>query len=329
MSGESRNSELETRNSNRFSIFEFRFSSLSNAHRACLIALLVLSLGAPARAQTDAETRVLDYIRDHLRPGEPLIITELYNHVFTQPDERRALERLYNAFFRIPIFVAQYQEKFGRPPSLQVISEQFDLKTPESADVLLRVMESDPRVPHFLTRNPKTGEITQVDVDKIKSDERFGQALARQLGGWEGKPAPEFQLERLDGGTISLADLRGEVALLYVWFTGCPPCMKETPELVKLYREFSSRGFQIVAANADRVLGLAHDDAARLQYVREREVNFPVVHWTRGSDQAYGSISIYPTLFLINRKGLVTQHWIGYVEPGDLRRAVSKDLDEK
>jgi len=293
------------------------------------MALSLAFLPLPARAQADAETRVLNYLRDHLQPGRPLVVTELYNQVFTQPDERRALERLYNAFFRIPLFTAQYQEKFGRPPSLRVIAEQFDLKTPGAADILLRVMETDPRVPHFLTRDSKTGEITRVDVEAIKGDERFGQALNRQLGGWEGKPAPEFSLERLKGGQISLADLQGEVALLYVWFTGCPPCMKETPDLVKLYREFSGRGFQVVGANADRVLGLAYDDAARLRYLNEKEVSFPVVHWTRESDQAYGGIAIYPTLFLINQKGLVTRHWIGYVESGDLRRAVAQELNEK
>jgi thiol-disulfide isomerase/thioredoxin len=312
----------------RFSLFDFRSSGFGSYRRACLLALAFLISAAAARAQGDAEARVLAYIRDHLRPGQPLIVTELYNQVFTQPDERQALNKLYNAFFRIPLFIAQYEGKFGRPPSLQVIAEQFDLRTPGAADVLLRVMESDPRVPRFLTRDSKSGEITQVDVEKIKSNERFGQALSRQLGGWEGQPAPEFRFARLEGGEIALADLRGEVALLYVWFTGCPPCMKEAPELVKLYREFSARGFQVVAANADRVLGLAYDDAARFRYVREREITFPVVHWTRASDQAYGGISIYPTLFLIDRKGLVSRHWIGYVEPEALRRAIIKALEE-
>jgi len=313
----------------RVSIFDFRLCIHRHCRRVSLLTVALLTLAAPARAQGNAEARVLQYIREHLQPGQPLIVTELYNKVFTQPDERQALGKLYNAFFRIPLFIAQYQEKLGRPPSLQVIAEQFDLKSPGAADVLLRVMETDPRVPRFLTRDPKSGEITRVDVEKIKNDERFGQALARQLGGWEGKPAPEFKLTRLEGGETALADLQGQVALLYVWFTGCPPCMKETPDLVKLYGEFSARGLQVVAANADRVLGLAYDDAARLRYVREHAIEFPVVHWTRESDQAYGSIAVYPALFLIDRKGLVSQHWIGYVEGGELRQAVLKALEEK
>lgn len=303
--------------------------SLRFPAKFALVLLSLFCFAASGRAQSDAETRVLDYIRDHLKPGEPLIVTELYNQVFTQPAERQALGKLYNAFFRIPLFVAQYREKFGSPPSLKVIAEQFDLHNPEAADVLLRVMESDPRVPRFFARDAKTGEINQVDTGKIKSDERFGRALARQLAGWEGKPAPQFRLARIDGGEVDLSRLHGEVALLYVWFTGCPPCMKETPLLVALYRDFSGRGFQIVGANADRVLGLSYDDAARRRYVQELRVGFPVVQWTHEADQAYGGISIFPALFLIDRKGLVYRHWIGYVESGELRIAIAKALEEK
>ncbi|MBI2205702.1 MAG: redoxin domain-containing protein [Candidatus Rokubacteria bacterium] len=32
-------------------------------------------------------------------------------------------------------------------------------------------------------------------------------------------PAPDFTVERLDGGRLALADLRGHVALIYFWAT--------------------------------------------------------------------------------------------------------------
>ena len=295
---------------------------------APVVWLFLLLSATLALSRPDAETRILQYIREHLRPGQPLVVTDLFNNVFTKPDERQALDKLYNAFFRIPLFVAQYQEKFGSPPSLKIISEQFDLRAPDAADVLLRVMESDPRVPHFLARDPKTGEITQVDVDEIRNDARFGQVLQRQLAGWEGKTAPELELRGIKGDTVSLGQLKGKVVLLYVWFTGCPPCMQETPDLVSLYHQLSARGFDIVGANADRFLGLSYDDAMRLRYIQERKIEFPIVHWTRQSDKAYGGISIYPALFLIDRKGVVFHHWIGYVPFSELRRAIETGLNE-
>lgn len=271
-----------------------------------------------------AESRVIDYIRTHLRPGEPLVVSELYSKVFTKPDERQALDKLYDAFFRIPLFLAQYQERTGSPPKLAIIQQQFDLRTPGASDVLLRVMESDPRVPRFFTRDSKTGEIVRIDIGMIRSDERFGRAVERHLTGWEGKAAPDFNLESMEGQTVKLGSLSGKTVLLYVWFTGCPPCMKEAPGLVALQNEFSARGLTIVGANADKVLGLSYGDDIRRRYIIEEKINFPVVHWTKESDSAYGNISIFPTLFLIDEKGIIAHHWVGYVKPEEMRKAISE-----
>jgi peroxiredoxin len=297
---------------------------------ACLLpAFLVAPASGSEQTQTAAETRVLSYIRDHLQPGQPLLVTELYNKVFTQPEERNALDKLYGAFFRIPFFVVQYQQKFGSPPSLSVIAQQFDLPNAEAADTLLRVMESDPRVPHFLTRDPATHEITKVNVEEILRAPQFGQKLEHQLSGWEGKQAPDFKLTSLDGRVVDFSSLRGEVVLLYVWFTGCPPCMKETPALVALNRDFAARGLSIVGANADRLLGLSYNDEVRQRYIKEQGVNFPVVQWTKESDSTYGGISIFPTLFLIDRKGVIIHHWVGFVPAEDLRSAITEALAQK
>jgi peroxiredoxin len=274
-----------------------------------------------------AEARVIDYLRAHVQPGEPMVVSELYSQVFTKPDERQALNKLYSAFFRIPLFLAKYQDKYGSPPDLKTIAQQFDLQNAAAADVLLRVMESDPRVPHFLDRDAKTGEITRVDVAAIRSDPKFGKAVDRQLSGWEGKPAPDFKLTGLDGKEVNLSGLSGKVALLYVWFTGCPPCMKEAPGLVTLQQEFSQRGLVVVGANADKELGLGYGDDIRKRYAEEEKINFPVVDWTKESDAAYGKIAIFPTLFLISPKGEIIRHWVGYVAPGEMRKALAEVLN--
>jgi thiol-disulfide isomerase/thioredoxin len=291
-----------------------------------LLAAIALAPALRSAASSDAEQRVLDYVRTHVKPGQPLVVSELYSKVFTKPDERQALNKLYNAFFRIPLFVVQYQQKFGKPPRLKTIAQQFDLASPEDAEVLLRVMEDDPRVPAFMTRDATTGEITKVNVEAVVADARFGRNIERHLGGWEGTPAPEFKLAGLTEGEVDLQSLGGKPVLLYIWFTGCPPCMKETPELVKLDSEYHPRGLVIVGANADRVLGLGYDDAARRRYVEENHIAFPVVNWTRESDSSYGHIAIFPTLFLIGPNGVIMRQWVGYTAPEALRGAISEGL---
>lgn len=285
--------------------------------------------GGPAEVspqeRAQAEAKVVSYIRDHLQPGQPLLITEL-ERTLTQPAERLALGKLYSAFFRIPLFVAGYQQKFGHPPKLATIADQFDLHVPGEADLLLRVMESDPRVPHFLSRDPATGQITKVDVAMIRSDPRFGQALDHQIAGWEGRHTPALTLQGLDGKPVTLGNSSGKGFLLEVWFTGCPPCMQETPVLVDLNRRFAGKGLLIVGANADKLLGLGYTDAVRQRYIREHHVDFPIADWDKAANAAYGGISIFPTLFLIDSNGVVQQHWVGFVSGKELQEAAAKLL---
>ncbi|MBI4166349.1 MAG: TlpA family protein disulfide reductase [Acidobacteria bacterium] len=282
--------------------------------------------GGITASNSDAEARVLAYVREHTAPDRPLRVTDLYNNIFTQPDERRALDKLYRAFFRIPLFVAQYQAKFGVPPKLEKIAEQFDLKSPQDAGTLLLVMESDPRVPRFIERDAKTGEITRVDEQVIRSDRRFAEATEKHLSGWEGTPAPDVTLPGLDSPDVTFTGLRGKTVLLYVWFTGCPPCMKQTPELVAVDRELAGRGLMIVAANADKLLGLGYGDEVRRRYRTERKIAFPMADWTRDADTALGSVSIFPTLFLIDSKGIIVQNWVGFTRKEILESAVTAAL---
>jgi peroxiredoxin len=302
---------------------------LKRPFRSMLIAAAVLGLGVTCLlAQADPQAKILSYIRAHLKAGHPVRVTDLYNTVFTSPEDHAALSKLYKDFFRIPTFVVQYQQRFSAPPSLKTIAEQFSLKTPEEADTLLRVMETDPRVPKFITRDPATGEITKVDVGMIRNDPRFAEGAVHELGGWVGRSAPAFDLVGAGNKHLSSSGLDGKVALLYVWFTGCPPCMKEAPELARLQHEFEAKGFEVVGANADDLLGLGISDEAHQRYAGKEGITFPIVRWTKESNQVYGSISIYPTLFLINRQGRITGHWVGFTSPETLREAIEKAITQ-
>jgi len=130
-------------------------------------------------AIADAEARIIAYLKENVRPGEPVLVTELHNNVFTKPDERQALQRLYDKFFQIPAAAAEIYTKTGKLPTLDELSRRFDLQLPGEIDVLLRVMESDPRVPRFFERDQATGEFITVDVELIRSDERFGRPLRK------------------------------------------------------------------------------------------------------------------------------------------------------
>ena len=142
-----------------------------------VVLFLILSPAAENAQTDDPETRIITYLKENVRPGQPVLVTELYNNVFTTSQEREALQRLYDAFFKIPASAAEVYMKTGKIPTLAELSGQFGLKIPGELDVLLRIMEADPRMPQFFERDPVTGEITRIYVDRIASDERFGRPL--------------------------------------------------------------------------------------------------------------------------------------------------------
>jgi thiol-disulfide isomerase/thioredoxin len=284
----------------------------------CMLAFTLIAAGpsAPAQAQGTPdraiEARIVKYLREHLRPGERLIVSDLHNNVFKTPEERKVLDRMFNAFFKIPLFVAQYKASTNQIPTLADIARQFNLPVPGEVAVLLSIMDDDPRVPKFITRDPKTGEIVTVDVDAVRADRRFGQLLERSLTGWVGRDAAPFSLDLLDGTQLLSGDLKGKNYLLYFWFSGCPPCVRIAPHLVELQKQFAKKNFTVVAVNADRFLELETTNGQIIAYGKKAGFNFPVGHLNRKMNEAYGSVNVYPTLFLVDSKGIIRQHYVNY-----------------
>src|SRR5689334_18136884 len=130
-----------------------------------LLSVLMLSLFLQ---QADPEARIIEYLRTHVTPGRPVVVSDLLNNVFKKPDEQQALQRLFNTFFKIPLTAAQLYTQNKKIPTLRQLSDQFGFKVPGEMDVILKVMDADPRIPKFIERNPRTGEITKLDVAAIK-----------------------------------------------------------------------------------------------------------------------------------------------------------------
>ncbi|MBN1210041.1 MAG: TlpA family protein disulfide reductase [Myxococcaceae bacterium] len=142
----------------------------------------------------------------------------------------------------------------------------------------------------------------------------------------DGVPSPSFQMERYGGGTLALDELRGSVVMLDFWATWCPPCQEEMPSLVKLAKEYESKGLVFVAASRD-------DDDVKYEvvdrFVKRRlpELAPYVVYASDDVARAF-RVEALPTLYFLNREGKVSDAVRGMMSEPALRRRIESALEQ-
>jgi cytochrome c biogenesis protein CcmG, thiol:disulfide interchange protein DsbE len=121
-----------------------------------------------------------------------------------------------------------------------------------------------------------------------------------------GSIAPDFTLQDSDH-KISLRQYRGQVVVLNFWATWCPPCIEETPSLVKMQSLLKDRGVVVLAVSIDA------DDAAYHKFLKNYNVNMVTVRdEARKASNLYGTFG-WPETYIIDRNGVIRRKFIGPV----------------
>jgi len=136
--------------------------------------------------------------------------------------------------------------------------------------------------------------------------------------------APDFTLEDLSGKNISLNQYKGNIVVLDFWATWCQPCRMAIPELVKLQDAYKDKGLVILGISVDS----ADTKNAYLSSFKEKfKINYPILRVdekTAGKYLGDSEVSI-PTLFIVNRDGMVVDMHSGY-SPGAVEKSLKKIL---
>lgn len=120
-----------------------------------------------------------------------------------------------------------------------------------------------------------------------------------------GEKAPDFQLQNLDGETVSLSDFRGKKVVLNFWATWCPPCREEMPEMQSYYAEHTNGRFEIIAVNATSTE--QSGGKAVQPFVEELGLTFPVLMDTEGTVSDQFEVMFYPTTYLLDESGVIIE----------------------
>jgi peroxiredoxin len=177
-------------------------------------------------------------------------------------------------------FVRNNPKSYASPIILQNL---FNIMSLPEFEVLINAL--DPEV----TRTPSV-IILKARINEMKKTE-------------VGQKAPDFTMNDVNGNPVSLSSRIG-AKLLFIdfWAAWCAPCRAENPNVVKVYKEFKSKGFDVFGVSLDRTKedwtqAIAKDS---LVWTQVSDLQF----WNSAAAKLY-SVRAIPANFLVDEKGMI------------------------
>jgi peroxiredoxin len=117
--------------------------------------------------------------------------------------------------------------------------------------------------------------------------------------------APDFSLETLDGGTLTLRDLQGQIVLVNFWATWCPSCRAEMPAIQGVYEQYRDQGFTVLAVD------IRESDAQVAAFAGELGLTFPILMDRSGHVFDLYRVKALPSSFFVDQSGIIREVTIG------------------
>lgn len=170
-----------------------------------------------------------------------------------------------------------------------------------------------------LTGRPVT--VAELKAKEIVADSKLDITLRP----FRGNPSPlPLVLSTADGEKINYSDYKGKVTLVNFWATWCRPCIEEIPSLNRLREKMKGKAFQLISVD------YAEDQQTIEAFMKEVNVDFPVLLDTDGKVSAKWNVVVFPSTFVIAPDGKIVYgvkggiHW----DTEEVIRQIDNLLDE-
>ncbi len=165
-------------------------------------------------------------------------------------------------------------------------------------------------VAYYLDADELDGMLGKLDtaLNKVQSVITMKERVVQMKAVAVGQKAPDFTLNDVDGKPVSLySRIGGGTKLLLVdfWAAWCGPCRQENPNVVKVWKEYNKKGFDVFGVSLDR----SADDW-------KKAISDDNLTWTQVSDLKYWdcapaklyAVSAIPSNFLLDENGIIIGH---------------------
>lgn len=238
------------------------------------------------------------------------------------------------------VLMKEYQDPATSAERKQQILPQLrqanDLMAQWSDSIDAKVLGENPHSIYALEQIPS--KIYDLEADSIKTliaeyveDPAFAgnKTLARiqeQVKVLEstavGAAAPDFTLATPDGKTLAFSDVYkdAKITMIDFWASWCGPCRRANPTIVKAYKAYKGKGFQIIGVSLD------NDHGKWVEAIGADGLTWPQVSDLKGWDSAaaalYG-IRYIPQNVFVDASGKIVGK---RVDPDEIEKFVSDNL---
>lgn len=132
-----------------------------------------------------------------------------------------------------------------------------------------------------------------------------GFALGLQLCGpahakpKAGDEAPDLVVRTLDGETIDLSKLRGDVVIVNFWATWCGPCRREMPALDAFYANHRGEGLDMIGISDDK--SRDRSDVVKIS----KDISYPIALAHDADKNGFGHQTALPLTYVIDKAGVI------------------------
>lgn len=120
--------------------------------------------------------------------------------------------------------------------------------------------------------------------------------------------APNFYWKDSSGRLQAFDDVHNKITIVNFWATWCSPCRREIPDLIAINREMAPKGVKVIGVSTDKGANVISDVD---EFVRENNIDYPIVIDNGKLAEAYGNVRGLPTTFLIDEKRNVVRKFLG------------------
>jgi thiol-disulfide isomerase/thioredoxin len=122
-----------------------------------------------------------------------------------------------------------------------------------------------------------------------------------------GSPIPRIAYKDPEGNPIDIASFKGKYVLIDFWASWCGPCRKAIPSIKELYGQYNAKGFEVLSVSVD------HDANAWRKAMEDEKMPWSQV-LSPDKDKTLKEFMIIgiPTLYLINREGVIVDKYTGF-----------------